>query len=475
MPDPTQEPVTDTRAPQPAAPAPRDAVLTRVPLALRISAAWSWRLIVLGIVVSFLFWTFTSLATLFVPLIIALLIAAPMERLVHHMNKIGIPRGLGALLAILVLLGVVSFLLGAASTSIISGFDDLRETALEGFRTFTDWLATGPLHMGQEQLDEIIGRVQSQLSDNAWGLASGALGAASTIGGLVAGTVIAVFALFFFLRDGRKLWLWGVTLLPNDVEKRTDEAGMHAWKTLRRYTQTTVFVAFVDAVGIGVGAWILGVPLALPIGILVFLFSFIPMFGATLSGAIASLVALVDGGWTTALIMLGIVLLVQQLEGNVLYPWLFGKALSLHPLVVLLTISAGTLTLGLVGAIIAVPIVSFIYAFGRALSASYKPDEEEVPPITSQVPVFAERSREAVRRARTAITRTGEVRVHHDGATTAQPTEGRDEGVERSGDSATDAGEADHVEEARPTTGTIRVRKPKGGSATDGENGEPRS
>ena len=436
---------------------PRHEVLRRVPLGLRISAAWSWRLIVLGIVLGAFFWMFTTLGTLFVPLIIALLIAAPLERVVHRLERWHIPRGLGALLAILALIGVVTFLLGAASASIISGFGDLKDAALEGFEQFTDWLASGPLHMSQEQLDGLVDQVQGYATDNATGLASGAIGAASTIGGVVAGIVIALFALFFFMRDGRKLWLWSAKLVPGESTESIDKAGVHAWNTLRRYTQTTVFVAFVDAVGIGLGAWILGVPLALPIGILVFLFSFIPMFGATLSGAIAALVALVDGGWTTALLMLGVVLLVQQLEGNVLYPWLFGKALSLHPLVVLLTITAGTLTLGLVGAIIAVPIVSFFYAFSRALRAEYDSDEEEVPPITATVPVFAERSRELVQRARARRAggpRTGEVQVVD---ATAVTQSDRDDAIM---DPAV-ASAPDDDEELPPTTGTIRVRPPE--------------
>ncbi|WP_084099711.1 AI-2E family transporter [Demequina sp. NBRC 110051] len=432
---------------------PRDDVLRRVPVGLRVSAAWSWRLIVLGVVLVAFFYIFTSLSTLFVPLIIALLIAAPLERVVHHMERWHIPRGVGALLSILALIGVVFFLLGAASTSIVSGFGDLRDAAIEGFETFTDWLANGPLHMGEDQLAGYLDQAQGWLTDNAGGVASGALGAASTIGGVVAGMVIALFALFFFLRDGRKLWLWTARLAPGESTERVDRAGVHAWNTLRRYTQTTVFVAFVDAVGIGLAAWILGVPLALPIAILVFLFSFIPMFGATLSGAIASLVALVDGGWTTALLMLGAVLLVQQLEGNVLYPWLFGKALSLHPLVVLLTISAGTLTLGLVGAVIAVPIVSFFYAFSRALRDAYKPDEEEVPPITSQVPVFAERSRQIVQRARGRMGRTGELSVSG-----PQPTVSNDLPETPATETTTTAPE--QGEEMPPTTGQIRVRRP---------------
>ncbi|WP_062071594.1 AI-2E family transporter [Demequina sediminicola] len=427
----------------------------RVPFALRVAAAWSWRLIVVGIVVGCIFWLFTTLPTLFIPLVIALLIVAPLERVVFRLKQLGVPRGLGAIITLLALLGIIAFLLGAASSSFVSQFDQLRVAAVEGFETFMDWLGEGPLGVDQDQIDNVVSQIQSWLTEHAGGLASGALGAAATIGGIIAGAVIGLIAMFFFLRDGRQLWLWTVKLLPDPVEERVDIAGTHAWSTLRRYTQTTVFVAFVDAVGIGMAAWILGVPLAFPIAILVFLFSFIPMFGATLSGAIATLVALVDGGWTTALLMLGAVLLVQQLEGNVLYPWLFGKALSLHPLVVLLTITAGTLTMGLIGAVIAVPIVSFIYAFIRGMSKTYKASEESVPPITSQVPVIAERSRDAVRRARGKISRTSEIRVHTPSSSTSADASVATE-AEAEGDTGT--------EEIRPTTGTIKVRR----GSTDG-------
>ncbi|MFN3865917.1 MAG: AI-2E family transporter [Demequina sp.] len=386
-------------------------VLDKVPVTLRVAAAWSWRAIVVGIIIVAGVWAFTSLTALFVPLVIALIIAAPLERLVTLMERIKFPRALGSLLAIVILILTAAGLGTLASTAFMSEFDDLRDAAVEGFDTFVDWLVTGPIGVNQTQVDELVETAQSFFEDNAQGLASGALSVGTAIGTIVAGIIIALVALFFFMRDGRQIWHWTAGLVPDEAVVRVESAGMHAWVTLRRYTQTTVVVALADAVGIGLAAWLLGVPLALPIGILVFLFSFVPLIGATLSGIIASLVALVDGGWSTALWMLAAVLIVQQIEGNVLYPWLFGKAASIHPLAVLLTISAGTLTLGLIGAVIAVPVVSTLYAFNRGLHR--KPDEPEYerPPISTQVPVIAERSKDAVRRAREAVTHTGEIRL----------------------------------------------------------------
>lgn len=389
---------------------PADLVLDSVPVSLRVAAAWSWRLIVVGIVIYVGFQGFTTLAPVALPLAIALLIAAPLEQLVSAMHKRRVPRAVGALLSILMLILIVLGMGVAASSAVLAGFDDLQQAAVKGFDQFLDWLVDGPVHLSREQIDQIIGNAQSTLQDNAWGLATGAFSVTGAIGSLVAGSVVALFSLFFFLKDGRRLWVWFVGLLPQRRGARVDRAGMTAWLTMRRYTETSVTVAFIDAVGIGLAAWILGLPLVLPIAIFVFLLSFIPLFGATISGSIAVLVALFDGGWVTALLMAGAVLLVQQVEGNVLYPWLFGRAMSLHPLAILLTVSIGTLLLGLIGAVIAVPIVSAFYAFARSLHGQYREDVDE-PPDSGAIAVLTEHPMDAIKRAREAIARTGEIRV----------------------------------------------------------------
>ncbi|WNM25060.1 AI-2E family transporter [Demequina capsici] len=379
-----------------------------VPTWLRVAAAWGWRLIVVGVVVVAAGSLFTTVSTIVIPVIIALFIAAPLEVVVGWLQRWRIPRGLGAAIAILGLFVVVSALIVLAGAEIVAGFDSLKNAALQGFNELIAWLSDGPLHISADQLQQARDNIVALVQGNALGLASGALSFTGTIGGLVAGTVIALLSLFFFMRDGATMWGWAVGVLPEDNIDQVDRAGRNAWHTLRRYTQTSVFVAFVDAVGIGLGAWILGVPLALPIAILVFLFSFIPMFGATISGIIAVLVALVDGGPITAVWMMVVVLAVQQIEGNVLYPWLFGKVSSLHPMVILLTVSTGTLLLGLVGAIIAVPVVAFFTAFGRGLRKEFRPDPEP-PALSDQLPVLAHRSKEVLQR----VVHTGQIHVRH--------------------------------------------------------------
>ena len=217
--------------------------------------------------------------------------------------------------------------------------------------------------MNQDTIDNIQQNLTDLLQKNWKGIFNGALSITGTVGSVFAGPVIALFSLFFFLRDGRLMWLWGVKHTAGDNAERIDNAGTAAFGTLGRYARTCAFVAFIDAVGIGIGAWILGLPLALPIAIVVFLFSFIPMFGATISGAIAIAVALVDGGWKEALWMLLIVIVVQQIEGSLLYPFLFGKAASIHPMVILLSVSMAPCSRASFGAVIAVPLVSFVTTF----------------------------------------------------------------------------------------------------------------
>lgn len=402
-----QEPATATPATELS---PEGDVVTTVPLALRVAGAWSWRIIVVGILLIAIGNVLALLSPVVLPLVIALLIAAPLERLVTWMERFRIPRGLGAAIAVLLLATVVVGLAVAIGTSVVSGFDSLRQSAAEGFDTLVAWLVDGPLRVSSEQINQAVDQILNTARSNAWGLASGAWSVTGTVGALAAGVVLAILSLYFFMRDGVQMWGFFVRLAPRRARASMDRAGRAGWTTLRRYTQTSVFVAFIDAVGIGSGAWILGVPLALPIAITVFLFSFIPIFGAGISGAVAVLVALVDGGWTTALLMLLVVLIVQQTEGNILYPWLFGKAASIHPMAILLAVAAGTLLAGLAGAVIAVPILAFTVAFARGLHREFILAREDPFPLSGQIPLIAERSREAFRRARTKVT-TSQIKV----------------------------------------------------------------
>ncbi len=351
--------------------APKRSADELVPFTIRVAGAWSWRLIAIGVVLVALSTTFGALTTLAVPLVIALIIASPLGRFVTWMESKRIPRGFGAVIAIVLLVGSFSGLTTAAGVIIANSAGDFRERIEAGIDEVLTWVADGPLNLSRQELREGLDNAIAFAQENAWGLAGGTVSVVGFAGAFVASVIIAIISLFFFLRDGRQMWLWVITLLPGDsTAARVDAAGARGWDTLQRYTGTAVIVAIVDAIGIGLVAWALGVPLALPIAILTFVTAFVPILGATVAGAVAVLIALVDGGWTMALLMLAGVLVVQQVESNVLYPWLFGKASALHPFAILVTISAGTLTLGIVGAVIAVPILAFVVSAVKSLHSA---------------------------------------------------------------------------------------------------------
>lgn len=332
-----------------------------VPSSVRSAAAWSWRLLVIAAATALILWLAGFFKVLVVAVAIAVLLTVLLAPAVRWLQlRARFTRGIASGTAVLGLLALVGGLLALAGRSIVNGFAELRDQSQEGFRELVGWLSTGPLDLSATQLDTYVSDAQAQLSENASSLLSGALSLGTTVGHVAAGALVTLFCTFFFLLDGRQIWGWVVGLLPQHVRERVHQAGRRGLVTLGGYTRTQILVAFVDAAGIGIGALILQVPLALPLATLVFLGSFIPIVGALVSGAVAVLVALVAHGPVVALIMIGVVLLVQQIEGHVLQPLLMGHAVSLHPVAVLLAVAAGSLAAGIIGALFAVPLVAVI-------------------------------------------------------------------------------------------------------------------
>lgn len=332
-----------------------------VPGSVRAAAAWSWRLLLIGAAIAAGLWVVAQLKVIVVPIAVALLLTVlltPVQR--FYGRHLRMSRGLASGAALISLLVVIAGLVTVAGQQIVSGFQDLRDQAVDGFEQFTDWLADGPLGIDSVTISSYLDQAQSAITENQGSIVSGALGAATTIGHVVAGALIALFCTFFFLLDGRTIWSWVVGLLPRRARDSVHQAGRRGIITLSAYTRTQILVAAVDAVGIGVGAAFFVPSLALPLAILVFVGSFIPIVGAIVTGAVAVLVVLVANGWVAALIMLGIVLVVQQIEGHVLQPFLMGHAVSLHPVAVLLVVAAGSFAAGIVGALFAVPIAAVL-------------------------------------------------------------------------------------------------------------------
>jgi putative heme transporter len=333
-----------------------------VPIAVQRTAAWSWRLIVIVAALAVVLWLIGSLKVVVVPIAVAMLVTVLLSPVVGFFQKrLRMSRGMASATALIGLVVVVVGLLTAAGATIVNGIGDLWDQAREGLDKVNTWLAEGPLQLSTEDVSKWADKLGDLAgSSGGSGLVSGALHGAVTVGHVAAGALIAIFCTFFFLLDGRTIWSWLVGLLPSDSRENVHQAARRGLVTLGAYTRTQILVAAVDALGIGIGAAILQVPLALPLAILVFLGSFIPIVGAVLTGAVAVLVALVAQGPVVALIMLGVVLLVQQIEGHVLQPFLMGHAVSLHPVAVLLAVAAGSFVAGILGALFAVPVVAVI-------------------------------------------------------------------------------------------------------------------
>lgn len=339
--------------------------------AVRGAAEWAWRFIVVVAASGIAIYGLMYLSLVVVPILVAGLLSSLLHPLtVWLRDRAKFPNVLAVISTMVIALGVIGGLLTLAGNAFVDGFPDLRDRAIAGFEDALGWFSNGPLAVDQSTIDDLLDQVQSQVSANANAILSGAWSFTSSAGQIFAGALIALFCLFFFLKEGRTIWMWLVRLFPKVARERVDGAALRSWISLGTYARTQIIVAFVDGIGIGLGAYLLGVPLAIPIGVLVFIASFIPIVGALVSGTVAVAVALVDQGFWIAVAMLAVVLVVQQVEGNLLQPLLMSRALKLHPVAVLLAVTAGATLGGIVGALFAVPVVAvantaFKYLNGR--------------------------------------------------------------------------------------------------------------
>lgn len=338
-----------------------------VPRPLHVIAAWSWRLLIILAALWLLVTVLVRLQLVTLSVFIALTLSTLAVPPARALESRGFPRGLaaatviGGALAALVGLGV---LLAPAFAAQIGA---LRPTIGQGVDRALQALEASPLQLSQGDLDDLISQAQEQLSGSGSqivsGIASGFAIAASTLAGLV----LIFVLLFFFVKDGRQLADWVVDRTPSRGRDLVVATGVRAWQALGGYVRGTATVALIDAVGIGLGLLVIGVPLVLPLAILVFLGAFLPVIGAFIAGLIAVLVALADGGVVDAALTLLVVLAVQQLEGNVLQPVVMRRAVALHPVVVLVALTAGASLAGIIGAFLSLPIMAVLAAVGNEI------------------------------------------------------------------------------------------------------------
>jgi putative heme transporter len=338
---------------------------------VRKTAAWAWRLLViLAAGVAFL-WVVARLQIIVVPVLLALMISALLVPAVDWLDRRGVPRG-GAVA--LVLLGGFALLGGVLTfviTQFVVGLPDLTEQVTRSIDTSRKWLIEGPAHLRSEQITNAGNAAIQALHNNQAKLTSGALSTAATLTEMLTAAVLVLFTLIFFLYGGRNIWQYVTKIVPVDVRDRVMEAGRAGFGSLIAYVRATFLVALTDAAGVGAGLAIMGVPLALPLASLVFLGAFIPLIGALISGLVAVVVALLAKGIVYALLTLGLLIVINQIEAHLLQPLVMGRAVSIHPLGVVLAISTGGVLAGIVGALLAVPTVAFL---NNAMQVLLAPD-----------------------------------------------------------------------------------------------------
>ena len=329
----------------------------KVPLLLAGAAAWSWRLLLVGATGTMIVFVLIQLYVVVVPVILALFLAAALEPLVAKLRRHGWPPALAAAVVFFGTLAVLGLLFTWIGTQVAEELSDVGDRVDEGLDEVREWLQGDPFNLSPGRLSQLEEDLKGSLSSGGSGGAGVAKGA-RTVTEVFGGLVLMLFTLFFVLKDGFRMADWfKERIAPAQRDDAVEIAG-RSRKIMRLYLIATGLTGLIDGILIAVALLLLGVPLVLPLAVLTFLGGFFPLVGATLAGLIAAMVALVDGGFTTALLVVGATILIQQIEGNLLQPLILERAVRLHPLVTVVAVGAGLLVGGLLGAFLSVPLVA---------------------------------------------------------------------------------------------------------------------
>jgi putative heme transporter len=330
----------------------------RIPRSLALAAAVSWRLLVVGAAVYVTVTLFARLQVIIVPAAVAVILACALWPGVRRLRDRGARPAFAAATMLVGLLGtfaVVVLLLAPRAADEIS---ELDVNVTGGIDVIKGWLTDRPLSLSERRVDSFFDGLESQVRDASGTIASGAVGGAMLALEIVIGILLATVLLFFFMKDGDRMWLWLEGFLPETRRVKWHATGVEVRDVLASFIRGTAIIALVDAVGIGLGLYLLGIPLVIPLAVLTFIGGFVPIVGATVAGFVAVMVALVSDGFVKALAVLGVVIAVQQLESNFLQPVVVGRYVQLHPAAVLLAVGAGAVLYGVAGALLAVPVTA---------------------------------------------------------------------------------------------------------------------
>ncbi|HSN44410.1 MAG TPA: AI-2E family transporter [Propionibacteriaceae bacterium] len=344
-----------------------------IPRVVNVAAAWAWRLLLIAALIALGWWLVTSLSTVTVPLMLAVLLTAALWPLKEGMVARRVPRALAVTLSLLLIAVLVVGIITLMGAQIASQWSELGTQAVNSFNQMLDWLATGPLKISGAQVDGWFEQAKEYVANQRSAIAGYIAAAGTQLGHFFAGIALALFATFYFLLDGPGMARSVSVLIPSLSRRRVMSAAGRGWTSLVSNVRAAVIVAAVDGLGALIGAAAVGSNMWLAIGAFTFLAAFVPLLGALVSGAVATGVVLVTLGWVRALIMLGVFIAVMEIEAHVLQPFLLGHAVSIHPLVVLYGIAVGMIVGGIVGALFVIPFLAFGNAFARSLSGVEHP------------------------------------------------------------------------------------------------------
>lgn len=318
-------------------------------------------LLVLGAAIVLGLWVLAHLRVVVVPVLLAILIATLLIPPTDFLRNRGVPSAPATFLVMLVSVLALGGVLGVIGPVFVDQFDELSSSVDEGVDEVVRWLVEGPLELERAEINDAIDDAVASLQEHGGEIGQGVLSGASLVAELVAALLLLIVLVFFFVHDGRRMWGFVVSLAPERHRELVDGAARQAWTSTAAYMRGVALIAVVDAVLIGIALAIIGVPLVVPLMVVVFLGAFIPLAGAFAAGIIAVLVALISEGLIAALLTAGSIFAIQQIEGNLLYPNIVGRVIRLHPVVILLALTAGTVIAGIVGALLAVPVAAAIW------------------------------------------------------------------------------------------------------------------
>jgi len=362
------------------APAPVEGRGEKVQRAARTLAIASGQLLLVAAATYLIFWIMGRLWSILLPIVLGLLIATVLWPATRFLRTHRWPPALAATTVLLVFIAAFVGVIAAIAPSVAVQVTELADAASAALQDVQVWLQGPPFNLGEDQIGNAVDSAINSIQNNAQDIAGYALTGVSAVGNSLINLVLALVLVFFFLKDGPRWVPWLSAQTGPKAARHVAALSYKSWATLSEFIRQQALVGFIDAFFIGIGLWILGVPLVIPLAVLTFFGGFVPIIGAFVAGAFAVLVALVSNGFTTALIVLAIVILVQQIEGNILQPIIQGRGFNLHAAVVILAVTAGSSLAGIIGAFLSVPIAALIAVIYRYVRDEIDGRSPEVAP-----------------------------------------------------------------------------------------------